>query len=176
MRYQVIPRSLIFVFCKNQVLLLKGSSNKKFFANYYNGIGGHVERGETILESARRELFEESGLCIDTLYLCGVLHADENEAYGIQVSIFKGFLDQKPDILSESDEGSLYWIPVDQVGKLNAVPDIPCYFSKICNWMPGDDLFFACSWSDQDGFLHVRIDQQPEMIVSSHSMDKSCYR
>ena len=115
MRYQVIPRSLIFVFCKNQVLLLKGSSNKKFFANYYNGIGGHVERGETILESARRELQEESGIYMETLYLCGILHADENEAYGIQVSIFKGFLDRKPEILTESDESSLFWVSTDQV-------------------------------------------------------------
>jgi len=168
MRYQVIPRSLIFVFCKNQVLLLKGSSNKKFFANYYNGIGGHVERGETILESARRELQEESGIYMETLYLCGILHADENEAYGIQVSIFKGFLDRKPEILTESDEGSLFWVSTDQVGTLNVVPDIPCYFSKICNWMPGDDLFFACSRSDQDGFLHVRIDHQPDMIVPGY--------
>ncbi len=61
-RYQVIPRSLIFVRRGEQVLLLKGAAHKRLWANLYNGIGGHIERGEDALSAARRELAEESGL------------------------------------------------------------------------------------------------------------------
>jgi predicted NUDIX family phosphoesterase len=45
-RYQIIPRVLIFIFDGDRVLLIKGAPNKRLWANQYNGIGGHIERGE----------------------------------------------------------------------------------------------------------------------------------
>ena len=54
-RYSLIPRVLIFpVDEKGHVLLLKGASNKKIWADLWNGPGGHVEAGESVLEAARR--------------------------------------------------------------------------------------------------------------------------
>ncbi len=70
-RFVVIPRTLIFIFDEDRVLLLKGADDKNIWANKYNGVGGHVEAGEDILESAARELFEETGITNVALRLCG---------------------------------------------------------------------------------------------------------
>ena len=61
-RYTIIPRTLIFLICGKNVLLLKGALNKRLWAGLYNGVGGHIERGEDILTAAQRELQEETGL------------------------------------------------------------------------------------------------------------------
>ena len=55
-RYTLIPRTLIFLTRGERVLLLKGAPHKRLWANRYNGVGGHIERGEDVLTSARREL------------------------------------------------------------------------------------------------------------------------
>ena len=45
-RYAVIPRTLVFITRADCVLLLRGSAQKRIWANKYNGIGGHIERDE----------------------------------------------------------------------------------------------------------------------------------
>ena len=54
-RYQLIPRCLIFIRKDDSFLLIKGASNKKIWANKFNGIGGHIEKGEDIKSAAQRE-------------------------------------------------------------------------------------------------------------------------
>src|SRR5690349_9114097 len=88
-RYTTIPRTAIFLRRDGSYLLLKGAPGKRLFANLYNGLGGHVERGEDVLSAARRELLEESGLAAD-LRLCGTLLIDTGRDPGICLYIFTG--------------------------------------------------------------------------------------
>ena len=89
-RYTLIPRTLIFLTCGERVLLLKGAPHKRLWANRYNGVGGHIERGEDVLTSARRELAEETGLQVPDLWLCGVITVDTGQDTGIGIYVLKG--------------------------------------------------------------------------------------
>ena len=55
-RYTLVPRVLCFVTSGDEVLLLKGAPGKKIWPGKYNGLGGHVERGESVHAAARREI------------------------------------------------------------------------------------------------------------------------
>ncbi len=79
-RYAVIPRTLIFLFDRENVLLIMGASNKNIWANKLNGIGGHIERGENVIQSAKRELFEETNIVNQSLWISGNILIDTNDA------------------------------------------------------------------------------------------------
>jgi len=142
-RYMLIPRVLIFILRGNRVLLLRGSPSKRLWANKYNGIGGHVEPGEDILSSARRELLEESGLIVD-LWLCGTVVVETGENPGIGIYVFCG---ESPEGEPKtSAEGTLEWVPFDDVSILPTVEDIPVLLGHIHKMKPGDAPFHAHSF------------------------------
>lgn len=153
-RFQIIPRTLIFITQGNRLLLIKGHPQKRIWANLYNGIGGHIERGEDVLSAARRELKEETGLEIDHLWLCGIVMIDAGEETGIGLFVFRGETDQQP--VENSAEGSLEWIALEKLREYPLVEDLPVLLPKVLSAKRNGEIFYARYWYDEND--HLRID------------------
>jgi 8-oxo-dGTP diphosphatase/2-hydroxy-dATP diphosphatase len=58
----------------NQREILLGMKKRGFGAGFWNGFGGKPEKGETIEQTASRELMQESGIVEDNLVPAGVFN------------------------------------------------------------------------------------------------------
>ncbi len=122
-RWLTIPRTLCFVLNGSDVLLMKRAPHKRVFPNRYNGVGGHIERDEDPLTSAKREILEETGLSVDNVQLRAVYNIDAGAATGIVLFVFTAESVSREVIAN--DEGILYWIPQADVNQYDLVEDLP---------------------------------------------------
>jgi len=152
--YQLIPRTLIFIRCGDSFLFIKGAADKRLWANKYNGIGGHVERGEDIQSAAERELLEETGLTAE-ISLKGVVTVDTQDSIGIGIFVFFG--EQFRGELNSSMEGSLEWLKISDFDQYPLVEDVQLYIDRIISMEVGDPPFNAQSTYDKENKLVVKF-------------------
>ncbi len=108
---------------------MKVNTSESSWYGYYNGLGGHIERGEDILSAARREVLEESGLDVRKLFLAGMGIVDTEPKIGIGLFIVKGEVNDlqiKPSI-----EGLPKWIPIQKLDEWKVLPDTKEFIRKL---------------------------------------------
>lgn len=121
---------------------------------YWKGVtfpGGHVEPCESFVDSAIREIKEETGLDIFNLRSCGVIHwchKDTDDRYIVfcyRTSDFTG------ELLEATDEGRVFWATPEEVRKMKQAENFDKY-------MP---IFFN---DDNEAFGPWREDEDMEIF------------
>jgi 8-oxo-dGTP diphosphatase len=152
-RFTVIPRTLVFITRGDRVLLLRGSPQKRVWANKYNGIGGHIERDEDVYSAARREVYEETALEVENLRLAGLINIDGDQPTGIMLFVFTAESRSGDPISTE--EGTPEWIERHHLAQIDLVEDLPVILPRALDLPPNAPPFFA----------HYRYDEQERLII-----------
>ena len=95
----------------------------------YPGIafpGGHVEKGESIYDSAVREIKEETGYDIKNLKPCGFIYWD-NENGDKYFTFFYQTTDYSGECIGETEEGKVFWIEERELENLPLAPNMEKY-------------------------------------------------
>jgi len=155
-RYQVVPRTLCFITHGEDVLLLRGAPDKRIWPDKYNGVGGHVEPDEDVHSAALREIREETGLAVRDLRLRGVINipVDADSNTGIVVFCFTATATTQE--VEPSEEGTLEWIPRDQLAGLDLVEDLPILLPRVLAMGANEPPFFA----------HYHYDEQDQLVIT----------
>ena len=161
--YTVVPRTLIFLFdTEGRVLLLKGSPHKQRWAGVFNGIGGHVEAGEDVMEAAVRELAEETGIVNVGLTFCGQLMIDASQEAGVALFVFKGsYLKEEP---LTSDDGELMWLSLELLDQYPIMEDLRELLPRVAAYKEGAPLMigkytFMLGGKLRISFLHKTFEE-----------------
>ena len=77
--------------------------------------GGKVELGESIVPSIKREVYEETGLKLKTVRICGVKDWYDKQSKERQLIILFTSDNYEGDVISETSEGKVYWINEEEL-------------------------------------------------------------
>ena len=95
----------------------------------YPGIafpGGHAEKGESIYDSAVREVLEETGYTAQALEPCGFIYWDNADGsryftYFYKTSTFSGTLS------GGTEEGRVFWVRAERLPEMRLAPNMDKY-------------------------------------------------
>ena len=110
--------TLVLLYCEKQGKILLAMKKRGFGEGKYNGFGGKVEPGETILEGALREFREECRASVpaDKLMRRGVLTFVFGGSHKVmQVHLFTGSPDAMVGEAQETEEMRPEWFSLDAV-------------------------------------------------------------
>ncbi len=91
----------------------------------WNGItfpGGHVEKNESFTDAVIREVYEETGLTIQSPRLCGIKDWTETDGSRYMVLLYK--TDKFTGELKSSEEGEVFWVSRDKLLTMDLSPDM----------------------------------------------------
>ena len=138
--------TLCFLLDGNRVLL--GMKKRGLGAGRWNGIGGGVEPGESVLDAARREVQEEIGVRADNIEKVGMLRfyfPDEPQFAGWNQEVHVYLAREWVGEPGESDEMAPQWHAIEEIPFDNMWADDAHWLPRI---LAGERLFGEFHFSD----------------------------
>ena len=110
--------TLVYIEKDNKYLMLHRTKKQvDENAGKWIGIGGHFEEGEAPEECMLREVYEETGLTLTSYKFRGIVTFVSNQ-YGTEyMHLYTA--DAFEGTLTDCDEGTLAWIPKEEIFDLN---------------------------------------------------------
>ena len=132
----------------NYLMLLRNKRQNDINKNKYLGIGGHIEKNESIIEAIKREVKEETNLDIIKYDYRGKIFFS-NQGYEETIYLFL-ITDFKGELM-ESDEGELMWVKEDKLFDLN---------------MWEGDIYFLKPLINSNDFIKLKLVYEGEKLIS----------
>lgn len=93
--------------------------------------GGHVETGESFCASVIREVYEETGLTIESPRLCGIKEWENTDGSRYVVLLYR--TDKFSGELKSSDEGAVFWTTFQELFDLKLSLDFRKHLELFLN-------------------------------------------
>jgi len=104
--------TLSFIYDEKKILL--AYKKRGFGINWWNGFGGKIKEGESLQESAKREIKEESGLTVSRLERRAILNFEiKTEDIPLEVHVFKVI--KYTGLPIETSEMRPKWFDIDKI-------------------------------------------------------------
>ena len=146
--------TLCYIVQDHSVLMLQ-RNRKKNDPNEgkWIGIGGHLEKNESPEDCARREVFEESGIVMNSEKLRGIVSFISGRDVTDIMMLYTSEDFIEPEGEYECNEGVLKWVEKEKISELNL-------------W-PGDRIFLKLLYEDAPFFtLKLVYDENDELCDS----------
>lgn len=108
---------LLFDKCYDKVLLVK--RNKKPYPNCWNGIGGKIEKNETVIEATIRECQEETNIKLINPKLLVTLRYPQNNPLNSNIELNVMYDNVDEVLISDNEEGHYEWKNINFVMDIN---------------------------------------------------------
>ena len=120
------------------LLLYRNKKKNDVHEGFWLGLGGEIERGESVEECAKRVVFEKTGFRISNMRMCGVVSSSSfyvDEEWLMFLFSCGDFTGE----LIDSNEGTLEWVETDKMMELPMWEGDYVYL----DWMKQNKFFSA---------------------------------
>jgi 8-oxo-dGTP diphosphatase len=120
MEKKITIGNVCFIFDKNREKVLLLHRFREPMKNAFTGVGGKTEFHEDIHLSCHREVTEETGLTPQNVQLKGIVKTLVDGGSSSWI-LFAYTAEAPHERIQDSDEGTLEWTPIQEIGSRNII-------------------------------------------------------